>query len=285
MAMRLALMWSLQSQFAGYVVARERMLPELELLARTPGRSPIGDLLDGRAEFGVVSPVHLLAAGPPARDLVLVALFMSRSPVRLAGLRARVGDELAPRPALRVGVWSGEDTELRAMLRAVGAEAEFVPVLDEVAALLDGDVDYVQCTTYNELPAIAAAAGGTGALAVHDPARWGVDVAKDGIAVRSDVLEARPDRFVRGAVVGWRAAAADPAAAAAAVCRAAVGLDPDAERELLERVLELRDLDHALGEPRAVEVARAVHAMQVAGGAAGAEDVRVDRGPWERAGG
>ena len=140
-------MWTLQTQFAGYVVARENGLPQLELLPRAEGRSGICELLDGRAEYGVVAPGHLLAAPSGTVELVLIALFMARSPVRLVGLRDSVGDALQPRPGLRVGVWSGEDLELRAMLRmawAVRKKIELVGVSDEAGALVSGDVDDVR---------------------------------------------------------------------------------------------------------------------------------------------
>jgi ABC-type nitrate/sulfonate/bicarbonate transport system substrate-binding protein len=287
--MRLALMWTLQTQFAGYVLARDDELPELELLPRDPARGPIRELLDGRAEYGVASPAHLLNAGRDARELVLVALFMARSPVRLAGLRATVGDRISPRPGLRVGVWPGEDSELRAILRSEGvdtSEVEFVPVLDEVGALLGGDVDYVQCTTYNELPAIVAAAGGESHVVAHDPAAWGVDVPKDGLVVRRDVLEAEPLEvagLVRAAIGGWRRTLADPREAAAQVCRSVPGLDLEPQYAQLVRLVELFDSAHPLGEPRPADVARAVHCAAVAGLERDPEDVRVDRGPWERA--
>ncbi len=285
--MRLALMWTLQTQFAGYVLARDDELPELELLPRDPDRGPIRELLDGRAEYGVVSPAHLLNAGRDARELVIVALFMARSPVRLAGLRAKVGDRISPRGGLRVGVWPGEDSELRAILRSEGVDTvEFVPVFDEVGALLGGDVDYVQCTTYNELPAIVAAAGGESQVVAHDPAAWGVDVPKDGLAVRRDVLEADPlgvAALIRAAIGGWRRTLADPQAVAAQVCRTVPGLDLDSQSAQLERLISLFDAAHPLGEPRPGDVARAVHCAAVAGLERDPDDVRLDRGPWERA--
>jgi ABC-type nitrate/sulfonate/bicarbonate transport system substrate-binding protein len=281
-------MWTLQSQFAAYVLAREHGVPELELLERTPAASPIGELLAGRAELGLVSPLHLLAAGPTASELVIVALFQARSPVRMAGLRERVGERIQAREGLRVGVWPGEYTELQAILRRAGVgQVEFVSVQDETEALLSGDVDYVQCTTYNELPAIEAAAGGADAVVAHDPATWGVDAPKDGIAVRADLLAHTPelvDRFLAAALAGWVAARSDPAAAAAAVCSVVPALDADGQRLQRERVLALIEHAHALGEPRASDVERALHAARAAGNDdARGDAVRIDRRAWERA--
>jgi ABC-type nitrate/sulfonate/bicarbonate transport system substrate-binding protein len=287
--MRLALMWTLQAQFAGYVLARELELPELELVPRAADRSPIRELLDGRAEYGVVAPSHLLGVPEGEPELVLIALFMARSPVRLVGLRDRVGTRLEPRPGLRVGVWSGEDLELRAMLRGAGValgEIEFVGVDDEAGALVSGEVDLVQATTYNELPAIAAAAGGHDRLAVHDPADWQVDAAKDGLAVRRDVLEAdRPGvaEFVRGAIAGWRQALDRPDEAVAAVCRAVPNLDPASQRAQMDQLRMLFDPEQPLGEPRAQDVERARRAARAAGDPRANVAVSIDAGPWGQA--
>jgi ABC-type nitrate/sulfonate/bicarbonate transport system substrate-binding protein len=270
-AARLALMWTLQAQFAGYVLAKERELPNLELMARAEGRSPTLELLEGRAEYGTISPAHLLAAGSAARDLVLIAMFMPKSPVRMVGLRQRVGERLTPRPGTRIGVWSGEDIELRALLRLAGfdlGDVEFVPVLDETAALLEGEVDYVQATTYNELPAISVAAGGAAALAVHDPTSRGVDVPKDGLVVHRDLLERDRDgvrRVVHGAIAGWRRVRADPAAAVEALLRIQPDLDAGWQRAQLALLNELFDAERPLGRPAAADVERARHAARQAG--------------------
>lgn len=288
--MRLSLMWTLQSQFAGYVLAAGSELPELELKPRVWGVSPIQNLLEGDAEYGVVAPVHLLTAGDRADDLVLVALFMSRSPVRMIGLRDRVGADLSPRESgIRVGIWEGEDTELRAIARRSGWDPEkvvWVPVDDELGSLMSGEVDYVQGTTYNELPKIAAAAGGVDAVVAHDPRDWGVDVAKDGIAVRRNYLERHREevvRFIRGACAGWQRTLDDPHAAACAVCAVVPDLDPESERRQIDLLVELFDPAHTLGEPRAVDVERAHRAADAAGISAASGTVRIDHGPWEEA--
>ncbi|HEY5317334.1 MAG TPA: ABC transporter substrate-binding protein, partial [Solirubrobacteraceae bacterium] len=197
---------------------------------------------------------------------------------------------LGPSPGLRIGVWGGEDVELRAMLALAGvdlAEVEFVPVFgDEAQALLEGEVDYVQSTTYNELPAIVAAAGDPDRVVAHDPALWKVDVAKDGIAVRRDRLAADPDgvdRFVRGAILGWRRVLEDPAAAVAEVCRAVPSLDPGAQAAQIGRLVELFDPQHELGRPRPEDIERARHAARAAGDPRSEVPLYCDAGPWERA--
>jgi len=284
----LALMWTLQAQFAGYVLAHEE-LTDLELVPRQPDRSPMLELLEGRADYAVAAPSHLLAAPPEGPPLVLVALFMARSPVRLVGLSDRVGPILEPAPGLRIGVWRGEDLEIRAMLRLAGAElaeVQFISVSDELAALAAGEVDYVQATTYNELPAIAAAVGGHEHVVIHDPADWNVDAPKDGVAVRAEMLGEDPDgvvRVIRAMIGGWHTAIADPERALAAVLHAAPALDPRQQQLQLAEVLALFEAGHPIGEPRTADVERARHAARVAGDPRADARVAIAAEAWQQA--
>src|SRR6266516_2852819 len=192
---RVALMWMIQAQFAGYFLAA-RDVPELEFVPRSFDSSPVQELVAGNAEFGVVSPAQLLAAGDAAEGLVFLALVMDRSPIVAVGLRERAGGELRALERPRVGVWEGEDVEIRAMLARAGVSPEqttFVPMGDELEPLLTGEIDLLQATVYEELPRLVREGVDPDELVVHSPRDYGLDVAKDGLVVRRDVLEARPD--------------------------------------------------------------------------------------------
>jgi ABC-type nitrate/sulfonate/bicarbonate transport system substrate-binding protein len=283
-------MWVLQAQFAGYVLAR-RELPELELIPWAPGRGPARtEVAEDRAEFGVASPAQLLVAPEEAQRCVFVGLFMGKSPIVLAGLRSRVGAELSDLEGGRVGVWDGEDLEIRAMLLANGLDLgriTFVPLGDDVTVLLRGEVDLMQATTYEEVPALIREGADPGELVLHRPGTWGVDVAKDGLVVRRDVLQRDPnvvDAVVGAAVRGWRDTLADRDRATDEVCRLAPELDPGWQRRQLEQIAGLFDSTSALGLPSRAEVARAVRVHRAVGHLVTEADVLVDEGPWRRAG-
>jgi ABC-type nitrate/sulfonate/bicarbonate transport system substrate-binding protein len=286
-SMRVALMWILQTQFAGYILAGADYLPGLELIPRRAGRGPIQEVIEARADFAVTSPMHLLAAGENASELVLIGLFMSQSPVRLVGLKDQVGESIEVDRDLRVGVWSGEDTELRAILRGSGVDlgrVEFVSVDEGVPELMSGEVDFVQATTYNEVPAIIKALGDAAAVVSHDPKDWKVDVAKDGLVVRADVLEHRPDdviALIAASIAGWRAVLAEPRAAAVRVCELVPNLDLVEQQAQLERIVALFDSGHQLGEPRQLELDRAVSCAEAAGIEVNTSYFNLDHGPWE----
>ena len=286
-SVRLALMWILQAQFAGYALAR-RELPALELIPWRPGASAIDQLAAGEAEFGVVSPAQLVVAGSKAKELVFVGLFMSKSPIALAGLRSRTGDGLAGLDGVRVGVWEGEDLEVRAMLGVNGVDnagIEFVAMGADVRPLLVGEVDLLQATTYEEVPALLAAGADPEDLVLHRPQQWNVDVAKDGLVVRRDVIDEHPDlvdSVVASAIRGWQAALDDPEDAVATVCALSPDLDPAWQTQQLGLISRLIDDGRPIGFPDPAEVDRATRVHRLVGNAVEIPEGLVDAGPWER---
>lgn len=282
-------MWVVQAQFAGYVLA-QRELAGLELVPWRPGTSALGELLAGRAELAVASPGQVLARGRAvAEQLAFVALFMAESPIVLAGLRGGRGERLAAAGGARVGVWEGEDLEIRAMLLSSGVgldEVEFVPMADDVRPLLTGEVDLLQATTYEEVPRLLREGASLDALILHSPRSHGVDVAKDGLIVRRDLLEREPrlvDAVVAAALHGWRRALSDPESAVAAVCAAATDLDSDWQRGQLERIAALIGTERPLGYPDAAECERAARVHRLLGNDVAGDLLLVDPRPWERA--
>jgi NitT/TauT family transport system substrate-binding protein len=283
----MSLLWKLQAQFAGYALARDE-IPELELVPRRLDASPTDSVLSGEVEFAVAAPAHVLQRGRRAEELVLVALFMSRSPIRLVGLRRGVGARLEAIQRARVGVWEGEDLEVRAMLLANNVSLDavaFVPMGDDVRPLLRGDVDLLQATTYEELPRLVREGAATDDLVVHDPASWGVDVAKDGLFVRADVL-ARDRELVTSVVGasarGWRRAVEERPRAIEAVLALQPDLDEALQREQLDRIADLVDPARPLGRPDVAEVERARRVLRLVGADPGTK-VPVDPAPWEAA--
>jgi NitT/TauT family transport system substrate-binding protein len=285
---RVALMWFIQAQFAGYFLA-QRDVPELDFVPRSFEHSPVELVRRGDAEFGVVSPAQLLAAGSAADDLVLLALVMDRSPLVLVGLRERVGDDLAGLERPRVGIWEGEDVEIRAMLVRAGVASDrttFVPIGDELAPLFEGEVDFLQATVYEELPRLVAAGASPDALVVHHPLDYRLRVAKDGFVTRRKVLETQPSlvfAVTRGVVRGWLDAIREPDAAVDAVLALRPELDTRLQHAQLQRVLELITPTRPLGVPDPAAVGDAVEAFDVAGLMLASRSVAVEQAPWNAA--
>ena len=281
-------MWLIQAQFAGYFLAA-RDVPELEFVPRAFDSSPVRELEAGNADFGVVSPAQLLAAGDAADGLVLLALVMDRSPLVLVGLQERVGGDFGALERPRVGVWEGEDVEIRAMLARGGLapeRTEFIPMGDDVSPLLTGEIDFLQATVYEELPRLAREGADPDSLVVHAPRNYGLEVAKDGLVVRRDLLETQPElvyAVTRAVLRGWADARRD----AELGVRATTALRPELDAELqgaqLELILDLITPSRALGLPDPAAVERALEAFDSAGIGLRRRTIAIGDGPWRAA--
>lgn len=286
---RVVLMWTLQAQFAGYALAR-RERPALELVSRPPATTPIREVVEGRAEFGLASPSHILAAGDAGSEVLLAAVVMPRSPIVAVARKGTPGADLAGATGLRIGVWASEDSEIRAMLVRAGADPdanEFIPIGDEVEPIVTGEVDLIQATTYNEVPLIERAGLPADEMVLHRPEDYGVATAKDGLVVSRRLAEQQPDLVhgvVDAVVRGWRAAIDDPTAAVAAICELAPALDPVDQAGQLERVLGLIDPDRPLGQPLPEDLERAVAVHRALGRDVSTADIALLEHDWPVAG-
>lgn len=282
-------MWTLQAQFAGYALAR-RERPAIELVPRPSDTTPIREVAEGRAEFGIASPSHMLAAGEMGREMLLAALIMPRSPIVAVARRGGPGERLEGAEGLRIGVWASEDSEIRAMLVRAGADpdrSEFIPIGDEVEPIVTGEIDLIQATTYNEVPLIERAGLPADQMVLHRPEDYGVATAKDGLVVSRRLAADEPERVrdvVDAVVRGWRAALDDPHVAVAEIRALDPSLDAIDQMAQIERVFPLIDPDRPLGQPLPEDVERAVAVHRTLGRDVSADDVAILAHDWPVAG-
>ena len=295
---RIRLLWFPQAQFAGPIVAAERGLArhagvEIVLQPVDFADPPVAALLARRAEFAIASPAHALESADP-EAIAFLAAVQQRTPLVYGARRASgiaTARDLAGR---RVAVWpGGEDLELRWLLARVCGSPDAavrIPANDTVAALVSGDADVAQMTTYHELQEAEAALGHDG-LALVRADEAGAGLLKDGLLVRRDFMAghgAIVDAVVSAVLEGWTIAFDHPDAAVDACARAR----PDMSRE--EHARQLADIralsiagatvERGLGYPDPVHAERAAAAMIETGHAPprGTADL-VDAGPWSRA--
>jgi ABC-type nitrate/sulfonate/bicarbonate transport system substrate-binding protein len=214
---------------------------------------------------------------------------MDRSPLVLVGLRERTGEGLAALRRPRVGIWEGEDVEIRAMLARAGVAADrttFVPMGEDVSPLLKGEVDFLQATVYEELPRLIREGAAPDALVVHRPRDYGLEVAKDGLVTSRRLLEETPDlaAAVTHAVVrGWLDASRDASVAVDAVLALRPDLDAELQRAQLATVLDLISPNRPLGRPEFAAVQQSLAAFDAAGWDLASRAVAIDDGPWTAA--
>ncbi|MBK7521027.1 MAG: EAL domain-containing protein [Gammaproteobacteria bacterium] len=213
----LQLKWEHEYQFAGYYAAkwqgfyeREGLDVEIRSAATPEGKllDPIGEVLAGRAQFGVGS-LDILVGRGKGEDLIALAPIFQRSPLAVHALSGTVLKKPADLLKLRVATFESEYgiVEVRAMLRASKLEPAALNIVHEpptVDSLVSGKADAI--VTYGVSAQARARELGV-SLHSLEPADFGVQTYGDTLFTSGDLVHQRPDlveRFVRASLEGWR---------------------------------------------------------------------------------
>lgn len=179
----LQLRWHHQYQFAGYYMAKELGLYrdaglDVEIRASGKGISPVAEVLEGRADFGIDGS-GLLVERANGRKVVALAAIFQKSPLRLiaradGGIR-KIADLAGRKVMLLPGFRS---LALIAMLDQVGLLDKIVRVDSsaDIDDLINGNVDAFNGYNSNE-PYILEEKGIPAVL--FDPAAYGIQFYND----------------------------------------------------------------------------------------------------------
>jgi len=215
----LQLPWFHQFQFAGYYAAIEQNYYKsagfnVTVNSGSPARRPVGEVLAGRADYGVASSELLLHRLHGMPLVALAAVFQHSAIVFLAKEESGIStpQEMIGR---RVMMLPGNDAaEYLAVFRNEGItpdQVEIVPSSFDVNDLLEGKTDVFNAYITNEpyylkqqnIPAT-----------VIKPTTYGIDFYGDTLFTSEQKLRTHPDqvkRFRRASLRGWEYAMAHPA--------------------------------------------------------------------------
>ena len=235
----LQLKWMHQFQFAGYYVALEKGYFkeagfDVTISERNPKTSPINDVLEGRADFGIADSSIVLHRLLDKKVVIASTIFQS-SPLVLMSLKS----ENITSPYDLVGKRimyqrSVDDASIQAMLQLFNISSEqftYVPHNFNNWALVDEQADVLSAYLLNQ-PHLYRKAGYE--VNVLDPSSYGIDFYGDLIfttesRVRSDMEGVK--RFVEAARRGWQDAVNNPEQAIDLILNK---YSPDADREKLQ---------------------------------------------------
>lgn len=228
------LQWMPQSQFAGYIVAKEkgffrkRGVTNLRFQWGDGDRPTLGQLVSGKADFATSWLPAAMREREQGGDLVCLAqIFKSSSLVlvvhRGSGIRAL--DDLRDKKML---VWAGDAGEMvTAFLKRHGVKIDPVPSSTSLYPFIHRLVPAAACMRYNEYYRILEGGIPEKSLLQIVPPTMGFDYPEDGIYCTAATRERRP-RLCRAVVdaslEGWKYA-----------------LDPENEREVVRLVMEYSD--------------------------------------------
>ena len=215
---RFQLRWHHQFQFAGYYAAKEKGFYEdagfdVTLVAGSPSRQPVTEVLAGRAQFaeGNSEVLYSRLQGEP---LVALASIFQHSPsvlIALASSGIESPQDLVGKRVMSVG---GEgDASFLAMFHREGVDISAVNLVDSsylIQDLVDGKTDAFNAYLTNE-PFYLEEQGVL--YNVISPRDYNIDFYSDILFTREDAATESPERverFRQATLRGWRYALAYP---------------------------------------------------------------------------
>jgi len=214
----LQLRWLHQFQFAGYYAAKQQgyyrdIGLDVEIRAGAPGREPVKEVMEDRAQYGTANSeiLHQRLKGAPL--IALAAIFQHSGAVFLvkqsSGIRSP--QDLIGRKVMLIS--KGADIGLLAMLKNEGVDinkVEMVKSSYDINDLIEDRVDAFNSYLTNE-PFFLAERNIP--ISILYPSTYGVDFYSDILFTSEQELQQHPDRvkkFREASLRGWQYAMEHP---------------------------------------------------------------------------
>ncbi len=207
----LQLKWFNQFQFAGFYVAKEKGFYEEEGLNVTikqggPTVSPLKEVLEGRAEFGIAGPdvIQYVSRRTPIKAIMTV---FQQSPTCLMALKKSGIKTPKDFKGKKVGILNDYTyIELKLILAKAGLSVRDIKKVRwtfDLKGFVEGRYDVVPAYRTNE-PDVVRHMGYD--VVLFYPEDYGIKFVGDVLFVKKDFLESSRDlvkRFVRASYKGW----------------------------------------------------------------------------------
>jgi NitT/TauT family transport system substrate-binding protein len=217
------LKWVHQAQFAGLYMAQEKGYYSdeninIKFIEGGPGISLTEPLMDGQADFSILSPEELIVKRSEGLPIVAIATTYRRSPVIFASM----ADSGIMRPADFIGKTvsllgqTEAEIEFYAMMKKLGLDISKVKLIKynpEYTEFLNGDADVMYL--YMTAGLIKVQQKGY-KLNLIWPGDYGVKFYADTVITNENLISQNPDlvtRFLRATLKGWKDTIGDSEAA------------------------------------------------------------------------
>ncbi|MGR9000518.1 MAG: ABC transporter substrate-binding protein, partial [Gammaproteobacteria bacterium] len=215
-SIHLQLRWHHQFQFAGYYAALEKGYYKktgLDVIIHngTPGKTPVNEVIQGHAQYGVANSELLLERLRGAPLVALAAIYQHSPSVLLARKEAKIlsPDDLIGKKVMMLGHYL--DADFIAMFNNENLDIKgihIIPSSFEIQDLIDGKVDAFNSYISNE-PYYLKQQGVE--FTSLNPRNYGVDFYSDILFTSEAEIKQHPERtkaFLEASLDGWRYAMA-----------------------------------------------------------------------------
>lgn len=246
------LKWQYQTQFAGYIVAKEKgfyknLGLDVNLEPAGPDLKPYLTVASGSDDIGIGVPNQIITAQSNGVPLVSVAQMMQDSPFRFVIKNKNRIDSLQQLKGKDVGIWmGGDEAEFVSILKSVGMNLDDVNVIPQdfsVAPFLQDKYILSHVSVYNELNLIKANGySDKDSLQIFSPKDYNSAILGDMLFCKKDFLannKVKVAKFIEGSILGWKYAKDHPDEAVDLVLKYNSELDKTHQLAQLNAALDL----------------------------------------------
>ena len=212
----LRLQWIPQTQFAGYIVAKQKGFYageglDVNLLPAGPDLKPHLTVANGSDQIGIGVPNQIIAVRTNGVPLVAIAQIFQDSPNRYVLKKQNHIDSLQQLKGKKVGLWiGGDEVEFVSMLNTVGMTLNDVVVVPQefsVVPFLEDQYVISMVTVYNELNLIQQQGYDGDKLQILSPKDYNSAILGDMIFCKESYLNENPEtvrKFLQASIKGWK---------------------------------------------------------------------------------
>lgn len=249
---QLRLKWLPQTQFAGFYLAAERGYYRdagLDLTINPGGPNLLTEniVASGAEQFGVSGGTDsVFAARERGLPIICTGVTHQVTPFVFVAKKDGPIQSLEDFRGKRVTAWfTGAHLVLYGMLASRNIPRDAVNIQPQqvtVTPFINGEVDVIAATWYNELNVLRARMGGDSNLRLFVAEDFGITVPRDTVIVNQAFAQQNPQAvtaFMKASIQGWREAINNPAAGLEAVMKIQPTLDRAHQTAMLPEAARL----------------------------------------------
>lgn len=247
----LRLQWFSHSQFAGYIIAKEKGFYkeygfDVNIMPGGPDLKPQVTVAAGTDDIGIGVPNQIIAAQSNGVPLVIIAQIFQDSPNRYILKKENSIKQLSDLKGKKVGLWlGGDEVEFIAMLKTQGMtekDIQIIPQEYSVVPFIEDQYVCSQVTTYGEMNFLAIKGWSKDKFQVLSPKEYNSSILGDLVFCKKDFLDKNKEsvtKFLEASIKGWQFCISNPEEALQIILKSNSELSKEEQVLVMKSVIEL----------------------------------------------